>query len=326
MNFADAVQKAGVKLQRTRAQTVQINIGRRCNQACHHCHVESGPRRTENMTWRTAKRLVDVILASPAVETVDLTGGAPELNPNFRWMVRELREHGFKVIDRCNLTILYERGQEDTAEFLRDHQVHVIASLPCYSKDNVEKQRGQGIFSKSIEALKLLNSLGYGKSSGLPLDLVYNPVGPFLPPDQAKLESNYKKELKELFGIEFNKLYTITNMPIKRFLVDLETSGKLEAYMDLLVTSFNPAVADGVMCKSLMSVAFDGSLYDCDFNQMLDLPLKSSMRTIWDADSFETLKDSKISTAQHCFACTAGAGSSCTGSLETTPTSNKDLQ
>lgn len=301
---------------RNSTEILQVNIGRLCNLACHHCHVEAGPKRTENMTKKTVDRVIELLEKSPSIHTVDLTGGAPELNQYFKDLVIAARRLNKKVIDRCNLTVLYEPGQSETALFFKEHQVHVVASLPCYSKENVEKQRGRGVFDKSLEALKTLNSLGYGKSgTNLILDLVYNPTGPFLPPVQETLQMDYKNELMELFGIEFNHLYTITNMPIKRFLTDLQRSEKLDTYMELLVNSFNPKAAEGVMCRNLISVAWDGELFDCDFNQMLEMPLGNKKRTIWDINSFTGLENNPIAFANHCYACTAGSGSSCGGSL-----------
>lgn len=316
LSFYNVIQSQNVEITRVPIEILQINVGRLCNQACHHCHVEAGPTRTENMSTKTVHRVLELIENAPTLLTIDLTGGAPELNPNFRLLVREARALGKEVIDRCNLTVLFEKGQEDTALFLRDNGVHVIASLPCYSKENVEKQRGRGVFSKSIEALKILNHLGYGKSDPrLKLDLVYNPLGAFLPPSQGQLELDYKKELRELFGIDFNRLFTITNMPIKRFLDDLKKANKFEAYMELLVNKFNPHAANGVMCKNLVSIGWDGKLFDCDFNQMLDLPIGSGTKTIWDISSLRELNEGPIAFANHCFGCTAGAGSSCGGTL-----------
>ena len=315
-SFAKVVRDQSLNLNRRPAGILQVNIGRRCNQACHHCHVESSPKRKENMEAPTVERILELLRHSDSIHTVDITGGAPELNPHFRYFVKGVRAMGKKVMDRCNLTILYEKGQSDTAQFLADNSVHIVASLPCYSKDNVEKQRGRGVFSKSIEGLKLLNSLGYAKpGTGLELDLVYNPSGPFLPPAQAKLEVDYKRELMELFGIEFNQLFTITNMPIKRFLHDLQREDKLDAYMELLANSFNPHAAESIMCRDLVSVAWDGGLFDCDFNQMLELPLGARYKTIWDIESTTQLDGKSITFADHCFGCTAGAGSSCGGSL-----------
>ncbi|MGE3680221.1 MAG: arsenosugar biosynthesis radical SAM (seleno)protein ArsS [Bdellovibrionales bacterium] len=315
-SFKDTLAEHKLLIDRTPVEILQVNIGRLCNQACHHCHVEAGPKRTENMEEKTIDRVIELLEESKTIHTVDITGGAPELNPHFRSLVEAARKNGKKVIDRCNLTVLYEPGQEETAFFLKEHEVQIIASLPCYSKENVEKQRGRGVFDKSIRALKLLNDLGYGKEHmGLILDLVYNPTGPFLPPAQERLENDYKAELKELFGIEFNHLFTITNMPIKRFLHDLERAGKLTEYMELLANSFNPNAAKGVMCRNLISVSWNGELFDCDFNQMLELPLGAGRTTLWEISSFDKLKGKPITFANHCYACTAGSGSSCGGAL-----------
>ncbi len=315
-DFLLTLSEQGVGLRRDLVEIVQINLGRRCNQACHHCHVEAGPQRTENMNAETVERILNLLAASPEVRIVDLTGGAPELNPHFRRLVTESRRLGKTILDRCNLTVLWEPGQEETAYFFKAHAVQLVASLPCYSSDNVEKQRGQGVFSKSIEALRHLNSLGYGKEgSGLLLDLVYNPGGPFLPPAQQKLEQDYKKELFEKFGILFNRLLTITNMPIRRFLKDLQRRGQYQEYMELLLNSFNVAAARHVMCRNLLSISWDGQLFDCDFNQMLNLPLGRGGRTLWDISSFGDFAGDPITVATHCYGCTAGAGSSCGGAL-----------
>ena len=315
-SFRQKLSDQSLTLDRIPIEVLQVNIGRLCNQACHHCHVEAGPKRTENMEEKTIDRVIELLAVSKTIHTVDITGGAPELNPHFRRLVKSARDMGKKVIDRCNLTVLFEPGQEETAYFLKENKVHIIASLPCYSKDNVEKQRGRGVFGKSIEALKLLNRLGYGKAgTGLVLDLVYNPTGPFLPPAQEKLERDYTKELKELFDIEFNHLFTITNTPIKRFLDDLQRSGKLDEYMELLANSFNPKAAEGIMCRNLVSVAWNGELFDCDFNQMLELSLGAGQTTLWEISSFDELNNKPITFANHCYACTAGAGSSCGGAL-----------
>lgn len=309
-SFAQTFKSHGLEITRFLPETLQINLGKRCNQACLHCHVEAGPNRTENMDGETFERLLLLIKNSPTIKTIDITGGAPELNPYFKKLVQFSRELGLEIIDRCNLTVLFEPGQEDTALFLKENKVRIVASLPCYSKENVEAQRGKDVFDKSIRALRLLNSLGYG-SSQLILDLVYNPSGPFLPPSQKKLQEKYKTELKELFGIEFNQLFTITNMPIKRFLDDLKRSNKLNEYMELLVNSFNPSSAQSVMCRSLISIGWDGKIYDCDFNQMLEMPIGN----IWEISSFEDLSKEPITFANHCFGCSAGEGSSCTGIL-----------
>ena len=301
-------------LRRDRVSTLQVNVGKLCNQACHHCHVDAGPKRTEIMTRSTAERVIQLLTASADVETVDITGGAPELNPSFRYLVEGACQLGKRVIDRCNLTVLFQPEMERLPEFLAEHRIELTCSLPCYTASNVDRQRGKGVFDKSIEALLLLNRLGYGKTgSELVLNLVYNPVGAFLPPPQAKLEADYKRELGRAFGIEFNRLFTITNMPIKRFAADLERSGKQHEYMGLLVNHFNPATVEGLMCRSLVSVGWEGTLYDCDFNQMLEIPVPRSRRTIFDVESIEELSGVPIATASHCFGCTAGAGSSCGG-------------
>jgi len=307
-------------LRRERVTTLQINVGKLCNQACLHCHVDAGPKRTEIMPREVAERLLWLLDRSPSVETVDITGGAPELNANFRDLVVGARERGRHVIDRCNLTVLLEPGQQDLVDFLAEHEVEVIASLPCYSAENVNQQRGKGVFGKSIRALQALNALGYGKpDSGLELNLVYNPLGPSLPPPQASLEARYKEELADNFGIVFNRLFTLTNLPISRFLHMLRREGQLEAYQELLANSFNPATVDGLMCRHQISVGWRGRLYDCDFNQMLELGLPEAephADTIWDIDSFEVLAEREITTRDHCFGCTAGAGSSCGGAIE----------
>ncbi len=312
--FASALESAELPpLVRDVVRTLQVNVGKRCNQACHHCHVDAGPKRTEQMSAETVERVLALLAANPQVELLDVTGGAPELNPHFRDLVRGARRLGRRVIDRCNLTVLFEPGQEDTAEFLAAHEVEIVASLPCYAAENVERQRGRGVFARSIEALRRLNGLGYG--SRLPLNLVYNPVGAFLPPAQTELEATYRRELRERHGIEFRRLLTITNMPIKRFADDLVRQGALDAYLGLLVNHFNPAAVEAVMCRSLVSVGYDGRLYDCDFNQMLELECPPPARTIWDVDDLSTLRGRPIVTGTHCFGCTAGAGSSCGGAL-----------
>jgi radical SAM/Cys-rich protein len=272
------------------------------------------------MAHRVAERIVRLIDVNPSIEVVDLTGGAPEMNPSFRFLVTEARRRGRQVIDRCNLTIFFEEGYRDLPEFLAAHEVQIVASLPCYQKENVDKQRGRGVFDESIEMLKRLNTLGYGRpGSPLRLDLAYNPLGASLPPPQAKLEAQYRHELAHLFGIEFHRLLTITNMPIKRFAAMLARANQQEAYMGLLVNHFNPATVLELMCRSLVSVGWDGELYDCDFNQMLEIPLGAASttgaRTIWDIDSFDALERQRIATGGHCFGCTAGAGSSCAGAL-----------
>lgn len=302
-------------LTRIETTTLQINIGKLCNQACHHCHVEAGPKRTEIMPSHVANRCIKLLANSPRITTLDITGGAPELNPNFRDLVVHARSFGLEVIDRCNLTVLFEPGQQDLARFLAENKAQVTASLPCYTAENVEKQRGKGVFEKSIRALRLLNEFGYGKpGSGLTLNLVYNPLGAYLPPPESQLEADYKRELWDKFGIEFNRLFTITNMPIKRFAEYLVRNGKHEQYMSLLVNHFNPMTVGNLMCRSLVSVAWDGKLYDCDFNQMLEIGMPQ-LRSIWDLHSFTGLAGRRIATGTHCFGCTAGTGSSCGGSL-----------
>jgi len=317
--FLDTLHGRKLALSRATVTTLQINVGKRCNQACHHCHVEAGPKRTEMMTSETALRLIELVAATPSIETIDITGGAPELNENFRTLVSESRRLGRNVIDRCNLTVMFEEGQGDLAEFLAANQVAVCASLPCYSAKNVEAQRGIGVFDKSIKALQMLSELGYGDPrSGLELDLVYNPVGAYLPPPQETLEADYKRELGEAFGIRFNRLLTITNMPISRFAHYLRREGKYAEYMSTLVNHFNPMTIDGLMCRHLVSVGWEGTVYDCDFNQMLEIAVPNESDeslSIFDVNSFRDWEGRGIATDNHCFGCTAGAGSSCGGAL-----------
>lgn len=314
-DFARTLAERGLALWRAETTTLQLNVGKLCNQACHHCHVEAGPRRMEIMPRAVAERVLTLLARSPAITTLDLTGGAPELNPSFRWLVEEARRLGRRVIDRCNLTVLSEPGQSDLAEFLAARDVEIIASLPCYGAKNVDEQRGRGVFDSSIAALRQMNALGYGTGGTRVLNLVYNPNGAFLPPDQATLEARYRVELAEHFGVTFDHLFTITNLPIARYADYLDARGKFDEYMSLLVTHLNPRAVAGVMCRSLVSVGWDGTLYDCDFNQMLELPLGGgAARSIFDLDSL-ALAGQPIATAAHCFGCTAGAGSSCGGSL-----------
>lgn len=291
----------------------QINVGKLCNQTCRHCHVDAGPDRTEIMSRETAE-LCMAALAQTDIPTVDVTGGAPELNPSFRWLVEHARRLDRHVMDRCNLSVLLLPSQADLAEFLARHQVEIIASLPSYRASQTDTQRGDGIFEKSIHALRLLNRLGYGQpDSGLVLNLVYNPVGAFLPPKQEAIEAQFKMELRTRHGIAFNRLYTITNMPISRFLEFLVGSGNYDQYMTRLANAFNPAAATGVMCRSTLSIGWDGRLYDCDFNQMLDLPVDHSVPShIRDFDPTQ-LHRRRIVTHNHCYGCTAGSGSSCGG-------------
>jgi radical SAM/Cys-rich protein len=299
-------------------RALQINTGKFCNQACHHCHVEAGPKRTEIMGAIVAKRAIALLECSPQITCVDITGGAPELNPNFRFLVTEARRLGRHVIDRCNLTVLYEPDMHDLVPFLASHEVEIVASLPCYTAANVDKQRGRGVFDKSIQALQELNSVGYGlPGSKLQLNLVFNPTAATLPPEQGQLQGEYKRQLREQFRIDFHNLFTITNMPIRRFADFLRQNNQHAEYMSLLVAHFNPLVVERLMCRSLISVGWDGKLYDCDFNQMLELGLGTfgSPKTVWELDSFDSLTGSLIATGSHCFGCTAGNGSGCGGAL-----------
>jgi len=315
--FAERLEAEGLPpLRRGTVRTLQVNVTRRCNLACHHCHVESGPKRTEALSRAAAERVLALLASSPQVEVLDLTGGAPELSEHFRALVRGARALGRRVIDRCNLTVLFERGQEDTASFLAEQGVEIVASLPCYSRENVDRQRGRGVFDGSVQGLRLLNRLGYGREgSSLRLDLVYNPQGPSLPPAQSALETRYRAELRELFGIEFHRLLTLANMPIRRFARTLERAGQYSAYLSLLANHFNPSTVPELMCRHLLSVDHAGRLYDCDFNQALDLSSPGPEETIWDLDDLCVLEGRPIATAEHCFGCTAGAGSSCGGAL-----------
>ena len=309
-------------LLRSRLETLQVNVGKRCNMACLHCHVEAGPKRTEEMSSETADLVIELLQLAPCFRTLDLTGGAPELNPHFRRLVKAASALGCRVIDRCNLSILFEPQQHDLANFLAEQEVEITASLPCYLEDNVEQQRGKGSFSRSIEGLRLLNQHGYGQEGGeLILNLVYNPIGAMLPPSQSGLEEAYRRELWSRYQIKFNHLLTITNMPIKRFGEQLSRRGDLGAYYSLLFEHFNPQTLQGLMCKSLISVGWDGQLYDCDFNQMLELPLGfvkelSDLVDLARISPLDRLLDhAQITTGDHCFGCTAGAGSSCGGAL-----------
>ena len=317
--FSDALRAANLApLTRGSSTTLQLNLGKRCNQTCRHCHVDASPFRTEEMTRETAERCVTLLESIESFDTVDLTGGAPELNTNFRWLVSEAVRLGRAVIDRCNLTILSEPNQTGLSRFLADNGVRVVASLPCYTAGNVDAQRGNGVFQESIAGLRELNSLGYGKDgSGLVLDLVYNPSGAFLPPAQAPLQENYKERLLADFGINFSSLLTLTNLPVARFRGELKRSGKLDEYMDLLNAEFNPATVVSLMCTNTISVGWDGTIYDCDFNQMLDMPIRRHGEAITVADHPEIVAESghTIRIADHCLGCTAGAGSSCGGAI-----------
>lgn len=304
-------------IRRRRLTTLQVNLGYKCNQSCVHCHVNAGPNRTEMMSRDTVFEVI-AFLKAAAVETLDVTGGAPELNPHFRTLVTAARELGVRVMDRCNLTILEQPGQEDLAQFLTDHEVEVVASLPCYLQDNVDRQRGKGVFDTSIRCLQTLNRYGYGRpGSGLALNLVYNPQGPVLPPAQEQLEQDYRRHLGERYGIVFNRLFVMTNMPIQRFGSTLISKGQFSHYMDLLKNAYQAHNLESVMCRSLISVDWRGYVYDCDFNQMLDLPLA------WKGRSRPHLRDLRgarlegnaIVVKDHCYGCTAGQGSSCGGAL-----------
>jgi radical SAM/Cys-rich protein len=305
-------------IRRGRLDTLQVNVGYRCNQSCVHCHVNAGPSRTEEMTAEVAEDVL-AFLARKQIMTLDITGGAPELNPNFRRLVHAARDMGVRVIDRCNLTILEVPGQEDLADFLAREQIEIVASMPCYLEDNVDRQRGKGAFDGSIRGLKRLNALGYGyDASALVLNLVYNPQGPSLPPPQETLEADYKRVLGERYGVVFNRLYTLANMPIQRFGAILIAKGELGPYLDLLRHAHLDANLEHVMCRSLVSVDWRGYVYDCDFNQMLDLPLALTGRErlhlsdLLDAD----MEGQPIRVAGHCYGCTAGQGSSCGGALK----------
>ncbi len=313
-HFESHLAKHRVALTRYRPEILQINVGKLCNLTCMHCHVNAGPKRKEIITRETVERIV-AWLAPTDIATVDLTGGAPEMIPDFRWLIAELSRQGRHIIDRCNLTILLEPGYEGLAEFLRDHRVEIVASMPCYSPENVNAQRGEGVFDASIKALQHLNSLGYGVREELPLHLVYNPVGAFLPGDEAELQADYQRELAEHFGVHFHRLYTITNMPIARFASWLRHEGKLDEYMETLVSAFNPASVASLMCRNTISVGWRGEVYDCDFNQQLGMQLSNGKPLLlWDLDP-ETFEQYSIRVADHCFGCTAGAGSSCGGAL-----------
>lgn len=315
-SFDVRLNQAGLHpLHATGLTVFQLNVGKLCNQTCRHCHVDAGPDRQEMMTRETAEFCIRA-LAKTDIPIVDITGGAPELNSNFRWLVEEARALDRHVIDRCNLSVLLLPSQAHLAKFLAQHRVEIVASLPSYRSTQTDAQRGDGIFEKSIQALQLLNTLGYGKEeSGLTLNLVYNPVGAFLPPKQEAIEAQFRRELSSRHGITFNHLYTITNMPISRFLEFLVESGNYEGYMERLVNAFNPAAAAGVMCRYTLSVGWDGTLYDCDFNQMLDLPVhQGAPRHIRDFDPAR-LHTRQIVTRNHCYGCTAGVGSSCGGAV-----------
>lgn len=314
-DFSRTLRSHGIRLTRSTPEILQLNLGKLCNLTCTHCHVNAGPGRKELMSWEDLDRTLDW-LESTSIRIVDLTGGAPEMNPHFRHALKRLKSIGAHVMDRCNLTILLEPGYEDLVRLLADAQVEIIASMPCYAPENVNEQRGDGVFDASIKALQLLNQAGYGIRPELKLNLVYNPNGAKLPPDQQELEADYKSAMLESFGIQFHQLYTITNLPISRFLSWLKRSNQLESYMETLVQAFNPSAVQGLMCRNTISVDWQGAVYDCDFNQQLDLTfmVADAKVRIWELD-LEDWRQKEIQVGAHCFGCTAGAGSSCGGAL-----------
>ncbi len=312
--FDRALSRHDLTLSRAQTRVLQLNIGKKCNQTCAHCHVNAGPARREMMTRLTMERILEW-LAATEIATVDITGGAPELNADFRFMVREIKKLGRHVMDRCNLTVLFEPNQANLAEFLAENEVEIVASLPCYGEENVDAQRGDGVFDLSIAGLQKLNSLGYGRDEKLKLHLVYNPLGAYLPPPQAALEADYKRELRENFGIDFNSLFALANLPIARFATHLRRENQLEPYLELLENAFNPATIEGLMCRDTLNVGWRGEVYDCDFNGMLHLQWEREKPLfLWEIDANAT-ENRAIATGKHCFGCTAGAGSSCGGAL-----------
>jgi radical SAM/Cys-rich protein len=316
VSFDERLAAQGLELRAAASiETLQVNVGKLCNQACKHCHVDASPARTEIMTRETAGQVLEAVRRF-SIPTLDITGGAPELNPSFRRLVGEARNAGARVMVRHNLTVMFEPGQEDLPEFFRAHSVEVVSSLPYFLEQQTDAQRGRGVFEKSIEALRRLNAVGYGREGGaLKLNLVYNPVGAFLPPAQGAIERDFKRELLSRYGVTFDRLYTITNMPIRRFLEYLRRSGNEERYMRKLVEAFNPATVEGLMCRTLVSVDWTGRLYDCDFNQMLELSVAPGLpQTIEDFDPAR-FAARRVTTGAHCFGCTAGAGSSCGGAV-----------
>lgn len=315
--FQQKLEASGLyPLKPTHLEIFQINIGKMCNQVCKHCHVDAGPDRQEIMTRETMLQCLNVLAANESFKTVDLTGGAPELNPDFRWFVAEIKKLNRHIIVRCNLTIILANKRfYDLPEFFKKHYIEVVSSLPFYSKGRTDRQRGDGVFENSIKALQMLNAVGYGlEESDLKLNLVYNPAGAFLPPSQSSLEKEFKAALKKDFNISFHSLYAITNLPISRFLDYLLQSGNYETYMEKLLTAYNPAAAANVMCRNTLSISWDGYIYDCDFNQMLDLKVACNAKHISQFNDTDLL-DRDIVVNQHCFGCTAGAGSSCGGTV-----------
>jgi radical SAM/Cys-rich protein len=315
--FQQNMEGAGLfPLRPTNLEIFQVNVGKMCNQVCKHCHVDAGPDRKEIMTRDTMKQCLATLVKNPSIGIVDLTGGAPEMNPDFRWFVEHIKALGRHIIVRCNLTIILANKRfHDLPQFFRQHNIEVVSSLPFYSKDRTDCQRGDGVFEDSVKALQMLNAVGYGRpDSGLTLNLVYNPAGAFLPPDQSTLEKEFKAALMKDFGISFNSLFAITNLPISRYLDYLLNSGNYEKYMEKLINAFNPAAAANVMCRNTISIGWDGYLYDCDFNQMLDLKVSSKGKHLSDFNSTALLQR-EIIVNQHCYGCTAGAGSSCGGAV-----------
>jgi radical SAM/Cys-rich protein len=314
-DFERKIATLGYKgLQSREIEILQINLGLQCNQRCNHCHLESSPQRREMMEWSTMERVLEAAREA-CCQLVDLTGGAPELNPHFRRFVKILSQEGHRVQVRTNLTVLLDHGMEEMPAFFREHQVQLVASLPCYLEENVRAQRGEGVYGKSIEAIKQLNALGYGREPTLPLNLVYNPGGPFLPPPQSVLEEDYRRELGRNFGITFTHLLTITNMPLGRFRMGLARENQERHYLNLLRESFNPNTVNGLMCCHQISVGWDGTLYDCDFNLALGLPVNHGAPDHIQSFRPKDLKIRRVVTGEHCFACTAGSGSSCGGAL-----------
>lgn len=315
--FAERVHSSRGDFKRRAVDVLQVNMGRYCNLACIHCHVESGPTRKEMMSRETVESVLG-FLARSKIPTMDVTGGAPELHPDFDYLVESARGLGRHVMDRCNLTVIFEPGKEYLPGFFKEHAVELVCSLPCYSQENVDKQRGKGTFEASIRALQILNQIGYGQPNvDLILNLVYNPVGPHLPPPQEKLEAEYKSILGKKFGIVFNHLYCLSNMPITRYATHLKLRGEYQRYVELLETNFNAHTLDQVMCRNLISIGWNGSVYDCDFNQMLDLPMKDASGNRLNVSSLaiDQVANTQIIVGDHCYACTAGAGSSCGGAL-----------
>lgn len=312
LNFEQILAKHKLELKTDQPEILQLNLGYLCNQQCTHCHVDASPYRKELMNDKVMLSAIEKV-KELNIKTVDLTGGAPEMNPNFKWLVSELKKLKVEIIVRSNLTILVEGKFKELPEFFAENEIRIISSLPCYTEGNVDKQRGDGVFGKSIKALKKLNELGYGKSPRLILDLVYNPGGPSIAPEQSALESDYKKRLKEDFGIEFSQLFCITNLPIARFKEDLEESGRLEEYLTKLRDNFNPFTIGNLMCKNTISVSYEGRIYDCDFNQMLKME-SQEIENIESLNQKNTM-NRKIKTGTHCLGCTAGAGSSCQGAI-----------